>query len=209
MIFPRKKLILPCHKNGYLQSASDARKYRDRFKRNPLAKVADMFIPKPLRMSPGYPCCCGEEVEPGEPCIKCNSGTTPAQVIATLSGFSGTKCPCSGINGDFILEQEASICLSRFCPENCCYGYYDDSFCYGGALYIAFCYSHDEYTSELYLEVLVQPENYLRCNQMDLVFYKTVSYPIDCEISENLPNKQEVVEGDCCSHGSASVSISI
>lgn len=59
MIFPRKKLILPCHKNGYLQSASDARKYRDRFKHNPLAKVADMFIPRPLRMSPGYPCCCG------------------------------------------------------------------------------------------------------------------------------------------------------
>jgi hypothetical protein len=66
MFLPNKKLWLPgqdskqpCHKNGYLQSASDARKWRDRFKRNPLAKVADMFVPKPLRMSPGYPCCCG------------------------------------------------------------------------------------------------------------------------------------------------------
>lgn len=93
MIFPHKKLILPCHKNGYLQSASDARKYRDRFKRNPLAKVADMFIPKPLRMSPGYPCCCGED-----PCLGlCDSdtllGTEWAIDVANLSA-SGTNCEC-------------------------------------------------------------------------------------------------------------------
>jgi hypothetical protein len=89
MILPRKKLVLPCHKNGYLQSASDARKYRDRFKRNPLAKVADMFVPKPLRMSPGYPCCCGETLVPCA-CLDAiaNYCDSCEEVSVTIGGYS-------------------------------------------------------------------------------------------------------------------------
>jgi hypothetical protein len=103
MIFPRKKLILPCHKNGYLQSASDARKYRDRFKRNPLAKVADMFVPKPMRMSPGYPCCC--EVCTDFPC----GGDLPDQIELTFDGITNDTCSeCIDLNGTYILD---------YCPE--------------------------------------------------------------------------------------------
>lgn len=203
MIFPRKKLILPCHKNGYLQSAADARRWRDRFKLNPLAKVADMFIPKPLRMSPGYPCCCEEESEPGEPCIKCNSGTTPSQVIATFSGFSGTKCDCSSLNSDFVLTQEFDC--ENPTPDNCCYGYFDDSYC-GGSLFVQFRFSSLYYTSDLYLRIGIYTSG---CNDMDLIFWKRVTYPIDCNVSTSLPNKQEVVDGDCCSYGSVSASVEV
>ncbi len=116
MIFPRKKLILPCHKNGYLQSASDARKYRDRFKRNPLAKVADMFVPKPLRMSPGYPCCCGcnpcndPECTCDDPLLVSNN-IGPWSVDFGTPGFQ-TAIPancnystdCSRVSGVYILD---------------------------------------------------------------------------------------------------------
>ena len=110
MIFPRKKLILPCHKNGYLQSASDARQWRDRFKRNPLAKVADMFVPKPLRMSPGYPCCCGEgEEEPDPICEKCFINTVPDELEVTFTGIGpgSLYCTtdCSNYNTSWILSK--------------------------------------------------------------------------------------------------------
>ena len=69
MMFNRKLTKKPCHRNGYLQSLADARAHRNRFQRNPWAKVGSLWVPKPLRMSPGYPCCCEEEGgEPGEPC---------------------------------------------------------------------------------------------------------------------------------------------
>ncbi len=50
----------PCnpHKK-HLQTLSDAKAWRNRFQRNPMAKLASgLFVPQPLRMSPGYPCCC-------------------------------------------------------------------------------------------------------------------------------------------------------
>lgn len=109
MIFPRKKLILPCHKNGYLQSASDARKYRDRFKRNPLAKVADMFIPKPLRMSPGYPCCCGGS-EPGL-CSYCLNDEAPMEMQVTFYDIENLSCNnCNLLNDPFVLSYNEGMC---------------------------------------------------------------------------------------------------
>lgn len=122
MIFPRKKLILPCHKNGYLQSASDARKWRDRFKRNPLAKVADMFIPRPLRMSPGYPCCCGTEGQ----CTHCN---IPDRIQIEISGVTNLSCSsCGSLNGTYVLsftEEVGYECKWRytFSSSICTYTY--------------------------------------------------------------------------------------
>jgi len=122
MIFPRKKLILPCHKNGYLQSASDARKYRDRFKRNPLAKVADMFIPKPLRMSPGYPCCCETD---DVICEHCSSGYAPLQFEVTFSNISSGTCEsCTQFNDSFILDYNTypnPYCLWVYLHDICEY----------------------------------------------------------------------------------------
>ena len=90
MFLPSKKLILPCHKNGYLQSASDARKWRDRFKRNPLAKVADMFIPRPLRAWRWWPCCCGEPTPTTVcPFFESTLPTTYRVELANASGATG------------------------------------------------------------------------------------------------------------------------
>lgn len=55
---PKQSRKQPCHPNRHLQTASDVRKHRNRFRLNPFAKVGSLFVPQPLRMSPGYPCCC-------------------------------------------------------------------------------------------------------------------------------------------------------
>ncbi len=52
----------PCHPNASLQTASDPRASRNRFARNPLAKVGSLFVPKPLRFAGGYPCCCERNI---------------------------------------------------------------------------------------------------------------------------------------------------
>lgn len=128
MIFPRKKLILPCHKNGYLQSASDARKWRDRFKRNPLAKVADMFVPKPLRMSPGYPCCC-ESWTPGYECTACIEDTIRTQYQVEISGLtqgvSGGCVSCPSMDGKYIVTQSGPTYPCLF------FYYFDPVICTG------------------------------------------------------------------------------
>ena len=149
MIFPRKKLILPCHKNGYLQSASDARKWRDRFKRNPLAKVADMFIPRPLRMSPGYPCCCGGGGGEGlgDDCTPCGVANTPRQWLLTISSiddarYSGDPCyvttdECRDYNGEYILTQEEEY--------PCLWGYADETTGNNGISFLLGIYSGSTY----------------------------------------------------------------
>ena len=53
---PKQPAKKPCHANGYLQTAADARAYRDRFQRNPWAKAGSLFVPQPLRFA-GYPGC--------------------------------------------------------------------------------------------------------------------------------------------------------
>ena len=127
MIFPRKKLILPCHKNGYLQSASDARKWRDRFKRNPLAKVADMFIPRPLRMSPGYPRCCDVELASCDNCIDLQYEITLSGINNGTSDDCGANycTTCDDYNGTYI------VTFSEFIDEFHCLWVYtsDDYYC--------------------------------------------------------------------------------
>lgn len=77
---PKKKQ--PCHSNGYLQTAADVHRHRNRFLRNPLAKL---FVPPLLRMSPGYPCCCCEE-KVLVVCNYCTDGQSPAQWMVTIAG---------------------------------------------------------------------------------------------------------------------------
>lgn len=115
MFLPSKKLWLPgskqpCLKNGYAQSAKDARQYRDRFRLNPLAKVAGMFVPKPLRGWRWYPCCC----EGGVPCEACESGYGPEQFEVVINGLTNDiVCEeCTLIDGSYILDP---ISISGLC----------------------------------------------------------------------------------------------
>ena len=125
MFFPSKKLWLPgrkqkqpCLKNGYAQTLKDAREYRDRFRFNPLAKVAGMFVPKPLRMSPGYPCCC---CNASKACMGCSNGYASESfqiVIAGIATISGGCNDCANLNNTYIVEYEFSI------GGECYFGYY-------------------------------------------------------------------------------------
>jgi len=185
MIFPRKKLILPCHKNGYLQSASDARKYRDRFKRNPLAKVADMFIPKPLRMSPGYPCCCGETFY--EECGYCENGTVPAEWQVTLAGITnGLAGICGGLNTCESCDMANDTFVLTHDSEDACTWRYQSSadFCTefwapGTKLFIRLTIGLWAVNE---IEVLVRP---IAIGPIfnDILFVRAISVDTDCNFS--------------------------
>jgi hypothetical protein len=103
---PKKQ---PCHDNRYLQTAADARAHRNRFKFNPLAKVGSLFVPSPLRMSPGYPCCCQQTVT----CNYCPDGIAPAQIEVVITGFSNdVDCTgCGVLNDTFILDYSEVACI--------------------------------------------------------------------------------------------------
>lgn len=99
----------PCHRNGYLQSSSDARKHRDRFKFNPLAKAGSLFVPQPLRLlgGLGHGCCCPD-------CPYCTS--TPEEFEVTLSGFTDDSCDCDVFNDTFICSRylRYTVCWWRY-----------------------------------------------------------------------------------------------
>ena len=115
----------PCHRNGYLQTASDARAHRNRFRRNPWAKVGSLFVPRLLRMSPGYPCCCGGIGE----CTVCVEGTVPDSYSVTFAGIidgdseiCGDNCSegvCLGYNGTFVLDYVLDCLFTYETPGNC------------------------------------------------------------------------------------------
>ena len=67
----------PCNpRKKHLQTLSDAKAWRNRFRINPLAKLASgLFVPQPLRFAPGYPCCCdtGPPITPSQ-CPDCVDG---------------------------------------------------------------------------------------------------------------------------------------
>lgn len=106
MIFPRKKLWLPgrnnkqpCLRDGYLQSRKDMMEYKNRFRFNPLAKVADMFIPRPLRMSPGYPCCCEPIINEYCNCSVFDNSQSPCCIKITITDIVEDTCgSCSSLN---------------------------------------------------------------------------------------------------------------
>ncbi len=102
---PKKKP--PCLKNGYAQTFKDMLAYKNRFRFNPLAKVGSLFVPKPLRMSPGYPCCCG-----GGVCDLCVAGTIPSQMQVTFSGLENQVCEeCTTFNTEIFVLDYISPCL--------------------------------------------------------------------------------------------------
>ncbi len=57
---PKKRKLPPCNpRKKHLQTLSDVRAYRNRFQRNPWAKVGSLLVPQPLRLqSLGLACCC-------------------------------------------------------------------------------------------------------------------------------------------------------
>ncbi len=87
----------PCNPRAkHLQTASDARAWRNRFRLNPLGSI---FVPQPLRFAPGYPCCCyGGECPFGSHIKTC---TITGYYSAAISGFTGD---CSIYNDTFIVS---------------------------------------------------------------------------------------------------------
>ncbi len=71
---PKKRKLPPCnpHKK-HLQTLSDARAHRNRFRFNPWAKLGSLLVPKPLRLGLGFPCCCGFG-GPSSSCSDCVDG---------------------------------------------------------------------------------------------------------------------------------------
>lgn len=191
-IWPYKKRS-PCHPNRYLQTAADARAHRDRFRLNPWAKVGSLFVPKPLRMSPGYPCCCGGG--DGDPCTYCTTGSSPLQVELELSGFTNDVCGCSAINDTWVLTQDSPVaCLGE--TVYCCWGYYTTEFCDSdpaGGLMIRFGLG----SSELIADVAVTGST---CYPYQVQFTKTVTTPYNCSFSGgiSLPTRFLYATGDCC-----------
>jgi len=88
----------PCHDNGYLQTAADARARRNRFRFNPLAKVAGLFVPQPLRAvaAARRRCCC--DTTPDGVYVDCANQYLPSTYTVTIGGFTG-ECACA--NGTF------------------------------------------------------------------------------------------------------------
>ncbi len=105
----------PCNpQKKHLQTLSDARAWRNRFKLNHLAKLASgLFVPQLLKMSPGYPCCCGGA--DGFPCGTCILGTVKDEVDVIFDGVVNDRCgECdTEFNGSFITSQ--LIDLSGLC----------------------------------------------------------------------------------------------
>ena len=102
-IFGQKKKKPPCLKNGYAQSFKDMLAHKNRFRYNPLAKL---FVPQPLRMSPGYPCCCGESCECV--CSIFQDSEAPCCIKVTIAGMAeGTCGSCISLNKAYYLHQNA------------------------------------------------------------------------------------------------------
>lgn len=92
----------PCHANGYLQAAHDKWAH---FRRNRFARVGSLFVPQPLRMSPGYPCCCGEPAP--ESCI---------DVMANASSLSNLTAAFNG--GTSLSDAYATnTCCEMLCDD--------------------------------------------------------------------------------------------
>ena len=106
----------------HLQTLSDARAWRDRFRLNPWAKVGSLFVPLPLRMSPGYPCCCCNPCNEECPCtpfLPADAPGPPWEMIIPSPGIvipdAIVHCLCSEnmtVEGTFILDSTSGA--SRF-----------------------------------------------------------------------------------------------
>ena len=67
-----------------------------------------------------WPCpgCCGE---PSEPCIICQSGTTPLDYSVVIADVGNDGCDCTELNGTYILSQtEANPCQWRYDFSSIC-----------------------------------------------------------------------------------------
>ncbi len=133
---PKPEKKPPCHPNGYLQRSFDAAAHRNRFCRNPWAKVGSLFVPQPLRMSPGYPCCC-EACEGTCYAFTCSNSLAGSQAEVIINGVSNDECTlCTSYNDTFILprvppsEAQPAIALDtgRCCNDALCQVQYADNF---------------------------------------------------------------------------------
>ena len=108
---PKKRKLPPCNpRKKHLQTLSDVRAYRNRFQRNPWAKVGSLLVPQPLRLqSLGLSCCC--EGVPDDNCPDCFEDTVPTSIEVIISGITGA---CSLLNGTYILPWTGG-------PTNCAY----------------------------------------------------------------------------------------
>ena len=95
-IWHPKNLKQPCHKNGYLQTASDARKHRDRFKLNPLAKIGSLFVPQPLRLlgGLGHGCCCRGGVYTCAEVFALLANISEVSVTFSSNAITNGTCDC-------------------------------------------------------------------------------------------------------------------
>ncbi len=85
----------PCNPAAsHLQSLSDARAHRDRFRFNPLAKVGGLFVPAVMKFAGGYPGCC-EQFE----CTFCQLGKTPAEMSVEITNMTAS---CGEGDGTYI-----------------------------------------------------------------------------------------------------------
>jgi len=121
-IFGKKKPAAkpPCHGNGWLQTASDARAWRNRFVRNPWAKIGSLFVPQPLGFAGHYPCadCCCED------CEYCVDSCAPKEFEVIINGVIDSDppyepCNCSFWNNKFILTWISSCTWRIITPSMC------------------------------------------------------------------------------------------
>ena len=115
---PKPEPKPPCSPNGYLQRSYDKWAH---FRRHPWAKVGGLFVPQPLRMSPGYPCCCGVS------CAGCTGAPSEFEAIIDISPWtwSGKNCTeCDSINDTFVLSFDESLS-----SDSCCAWRYTFTIC--------------------------------------------------------------------------------
>jgi len=112
----------PCHKNGYLQSASDMIAHRNRFQRNPWAKVGSLFVPKPLRMSPGYPCCCEEEESSASSASSASSSASSSSISTSSSSSweTGSILQCCDDSGGGFFPDSVQVNFSGYGTNGSC-----------------------------------------------------------------------------------------
>lgn len=71
------------------------------------------------KLSTNLTCCCGPA--PPTACGGCPTGTIPALIGLSISGFGGVS-PCSALNGNYVCQYDEEF---NFCPgAGCCYSYY-------------------------------------------------------------------------------------
>ena len=104
---PKKRKLPPCNpRKKHLQTLSDARAWRDRFRLNPWAKVGSLLVPQPLRLqSLGFSCdCCDTGCECCCFYAGFANGDAPCCLKIVISGIIGGGS-CDDLNGTYYLME--------------------------------------------------------------------------------------------------------